>query len=107
VELRGYDIKGNNKAMPNGVARVLNSYDKFNNLVEIRALDIEANVISHVKQEFSLDGMRVEWIKFLDTNEKLTMNPSGQFAAIKFQYNKDGSESGRKFYDKNLKEIKV
>lgn len=105
VELRGFDVTGKNKAMPNGVARQLNTYDTFNNQIEIKTFDLEGNQLQHIKREYSIDGKRVEWIKCYDTNGNLTMHPSGQFAAIKFEYEKDGRTIKQKFYNENLQEI--
>ena len=106
VELRGFDVTGRNKAMPNGVARELNSYDKFNNQIETKSLDINGNTLQHVKREYSKDGRRIEWMKFIGKDRKLMLHPQAKFAAMKFIYAKDGSMSGRKFYDENLKELK-
>ena len=106
MELRGFDVIGRNKAWPNGVARVLNSYDKFNNQVEVKALDLAGNTMQHVKREYSKDGRRIEWIKYLGADGKLSMPKGATFAAIKFEYAEDGSMSGRKRFDNNLKEIK-
>lgn len=106
VELRGFDIIGRNKAWPNGGARVLNTYDSYNNQVEVKILDLKGNVLQHVKREYSKDGRRIEWIKYLDANGELNMPKGAPFAAIKFEYAEDGSMSGRKRFDANLKEVK-
>lgn len=105
VELRGFDVTAKNKAMPNGVARVLNTYDQRNNQIEVRTLDLEGNLLQHIKREFSPDGIRVEWIKCFDANGDLTMHPSGRFAAIKLEYHDDGSLAAQKFCDTDLKEM--
>jgi len=105
VELRGFDVIGRNKAWPNGAARVLNTYDKYNNQIEVKILDLQGNTMQHVKNEYSEDGRRIEWIKYLDENGDLSMPEGAPFAAIKFEYAEDGSMSGRKRFDQNLKEI--
>jgi YD repeat-containing protein len=106
VELRGFDVIGRFKAMPTGVARVLNTYDKYNNQVEVKMLDLQGNTMQHVKREYSEDGRRIEWIKYLDENGNLSMPEGAPFAAIQFEYAEDGSMAGRKRFDLDLKEIK-
>ncbi|MDF1698904.1 MAG: serine protease [Saprospiraceae bacterium] len=106
VELRGFDVEGRSKAMPSGVARELKSYDSYNNQIEVKTLDIDGKMMEHIKQEFSVDGKRLEWIKFYDDQGNLTMHSSGQFAALKFEYDANGRFAARKNYDVNLKEIK-
>lgn len=105
VELRGFDVIGRKKAMPSGVARVINEYDNFNNQVDVKSFDLNGNLIQHAKREFSQDGRRVEWIKFYDKHGKITTAPNSNFAAIQFGYNKEGLLKSRKLYDINLKEI--
>lgn len=105
VELRGFDVIGQPKAMPGGVARVLNTYDARNNQTEVKTLDLNGNLLQHVKREFSVDGRRIEWIKFYDENGDVTLAPNGQFAAIKFEYNDDGSLAAQKLFDQQLNEI--
>ncbi len=105
VELRGYDVAGRPKSMPNGVARVLNTYDKFNNQIEVKILDINDQLLQHVKREYSSDGKRIEWMKFYDAKENLTLHPQAQFAAMKFEYKADGSLEKMMKFDANLKEI--
>lgn len=105
VELRGFGIVGENKAMPTGVARIINTYDSFNNQVEVKILGINGNIMQHIKREFSKDGKRIEWLKYLGTDGKLSMSKGAPFAALKFEYKKDGSMSGRKRYDADLNEI--
>lgn len=105
VELRGFDVIGRPKAMPNGVARVLNTYDEFNNQIEVKVLDIQGNTLQHVKRTYSEDGRRIEWIKYLDTEGNLTKPQGAPFAAIQFEYADDTSLSGRKHYDENMKEV--
>lgn len=105
VELRGFDVVGKLKAMPSGVARVLNKYDQYNNMIETKALDIDGNLLQHIKKEYSADGRRIEWMKFYDVEGELTMHPQAKFAAMNFQYAEDGSMSERKFFDANMDEI--
>ena len=106
VELRGFDVVGKNKAMPNGVARILNTYDKYNNQVEVKVLSLKGETMQHVKREYSKDGIRIEWIKYFDAYGKLSMPQGAPFAAIKFEYTEDGKMKGRKRFDNELKEIK-
>jgi len=105
VELRGFGVIGERKAMPTGVARVLNIYDKYNNQIEVKILDLEDNLLQRVKREYSKDGKRIEWIRYVDENGKLHIPQGANFAAIKFDYKQDGSMSGRKFFDANMKEV--
>lgn len=105
VELRGFDVVGRNKAMPNGVARVLNTYDRYNNQIEVKALDLQGNLMQHVKREYSKDGRRIEWLKFYDAEGNLVMPEGVDFAALKFEYAEDGSMSGRKRFDQDLNEL--
>lgn len=63
VELRGFGVYGKNKAMPTGVARILNTYDKYNNQIEVKILDINDNLLQRVKRQYSKDGKRIEWIR--------------------------------------------
>lgn len=105
VELRGFDVIGKNKAMPTGVARVLNTYDKYNNQIEIKILDLEGNLLQRVKREYSKDGRRIEWIRYVDAQGKLRAPQGANFAAVRFDYAKDGSLSERKFFDTDMKEI--
>ncbi|MCB0372041.1 MAG: hypothetical protein KDD31_03405 [Muricauda sp.] len=107
VELRGFDVTGRNKAMPTGVARVLNTYDRFNNQVEVKILDLDDNVLEHVKREYSKDGRRITWLRFYDAEGNLTVHPRAKFAQMKFEYGKDGSMIGRKFYDDKLNEVEI
>ena len=107
VEMRGFDVVGRNKAMPNGVARVLNSYDKYNNQVEVKVLDIEDNLLQHVKRAYSEDGRRIEWMRFYDSDGNLTMHPQANFAQMKFEYAEDGSMAGRKYYNAKNQEIEM
>jgi len=106
VELRGFDVIGRNKAWPNGAARVLNTYDKYNNQIEVKIFDLKDNTMQHVKREYSKDGRRIEWIKYFDADGKLSAPQGAPFAAIKFEYAEDGSMVARKRFDENLKEIK-
>mgnify|MGYP003145167728 CR=1 FL=1 len=105
VELRGFDVIGRQKSMPNGVTRILNTYDQFNNLIEERIFDLSGNILQHTKKEYSKDGKRIEWMKFYDVKGLLLVHPQAKFAAMKFEYAEDGSMSGQKFYDENMKEI--
>lgn len=105
VELRGFDVIGKLKAMPTGVARVLNTYDQYNNQIEVKTLDLEGNILQYVKREYSNDGRRIEWWKHLDANGKLTMIPQANYAAIKFEYDAEGKMAGRKRFDADLKEV--
>lgn len=105
VELRGFGVVGENKAMPTGVARIINTYDTYNNQVEVKILGINGNIMQHIKREFSKDGKRIEWLKYLGADGKLSMPKGAPFAALKFEYKKDGSMSRRKRYDANLMEI--
>ncbi|WMX12354.1 hypothetical protein [Aureispira sp. CCB-E] len=105
VELRGFDVAGKNKAMPNGVARTINAYDQFNNQIEVKNYDLEGNLLLHAKREFSADGRRVEWLKFYDSNGNITLHPNGQFAALKFEYHDDGSLAAQIPFDKDLQKI--
>ena len=106
VELRGFDVIGRNKAWPNGAARVLNTYDKYNNQIEVKILDLKDNIMEHVKREYSKDGRRIEWIKYFGADGKLSAPQGAPFAAIKFEYAEDGKMKGRKRFDNELKEIK-
>ncbi len=105
VELRGFDVRGRAKAMPNGVARVVNKYDLFNNQIEVRTYNLDGMLLQHAQRIFSEDGRRVKWIKFLDVDGNLTMHNSGQFAAIEFVYDKNGVAI-QKFYDGEMNELK-
>jgi hypothetical protein len=105
VELRGFDVIGRLKAMPTGVAKVVNSYDTYNNQTEVKILDLEGNILQYIKREYSKDGRRIKWWKFLDKNGNLTTIPEGKYAAIKFEYDADGKMAGRKRFDANLKEV--
>lgn len=105
VELRGFDVIGKPKAMPTGVARVLNTYDKYNNQTEVKVLDLEGNILQYIKREYSKDGRRIEWWKHLDANGNLAMIPQANYAAVKFEYDADGKMAGRKRFDANLKEV--
>lgn len=105
VELRGYDVMGRVKAMPDGVARELKSYDSFNNLIEVKNLDIKGKLLEHIKREYSEDGRRMEWLKFLDDQGNLTMHSRFGFAALKFEYDTKGRLKGRKRFDAEMKEI--
>ncbi|WP_418510589.1 hypothetical protein [Corallibacter sp.] len=106
VELRGFDVIGKPKAMPTGVARILNTYDSYNNLIEEKILDLQNNVLQHIKREYSKDGKRIEWMKFIGQDGKLLMHPHAKYAAMKFDYAEDGSISGRILYDDDLNRIK-
>ncbi len=106
VELRGFGVYGKKKAMPSGVARVLNTYDTYNNQIEVKVLDINDNVLQHVKRQYSNDGRRIEWIRYVDANGKLRKPQSANFAAIEFNYAKNGSLAGRTLYDEHMKEVK-
>ncbi len=105
VEMRGFDVIGKPKAMPTGVARVLNTYDKYNNQTEVKTLDLEGNILQYIKREYSEDGRRIEWWKYLDANGNLAMIPQANYAAVKFEYDKEGKMAGRKRFDTNLKEV--
>ncbi|CAM1368394.1 conserved hypothetical protein [Tenacibaculum litoreum] len=106
VELRGFDVIGRMKAMPSGVARVLNTYDEYNNQIEVKILDINNKLLQHVKREYSKDGKRIEWLRFYNSDGNLLMHPQAKFAAMKFLYAKDGSMNGRKYYNDKMKEVK-
>jgi len=105
VELRGFDVIGRNKAMPSGVARELNSYDKFNNQIASKSLDINGNLLQHIKREYSKDGRRIEWLKFIGKDGKLMLHPQAKFAAMQFIYTNDGRVTGRKFFNAKMKEM--
>ena len=105
VELRGFDVVGKNKAMPNGVARTINAYDEFNNQVEVKNYDLAGNLLMHAKREFSADGRRIKWLKFYDSNGDIALHPSGQFAALKFEYDDDGSLVAQVPFDKKMQKI--
>ena len=105
VELRGFGVIGERKAMPTGVARVVNAYDKYNNQIEVKILDLEDNLLQRVKRQYSKDGRRIEWIRYVDAQGELSKPGGANFAAIKFEYAQNGSLSGRKFFDINMKEV--
>ena len=106
VELRGFGVIGEKKEMPTGVARILNTYDTYNNQIEVKILDLKGNLLQRVKHQYSKDGRRIEWIRYVDAQGELSKPEGANFAAIKFEYKQDGSLSGRKRFDNNLKEIK-
>lgn len=106
VELRGFGVYGKKRAMPSGVARVLNTYDKYNNQIEVKALDIEDKLLQRVQRQYSKDGKRIEWIRYVDADGNLKKPQGANFAAIEYKYAEDGSISRMKQYDENLKEIK-
>ena len=60
VELRGFGVIGEPKSMPSGVVRVLNTYDKYNNQIEVKVLDLDNNLLQRVKRQYSDDGRRIE-----------------------------------------------
>ncbi len=105
VELRGFGVVGERKAMPTGVARILNTYDKYNNQIEVKIFDLDDNLLQRVKREYSKDGRRIEWIRYVDENGKLRTPQGANFAAIRHDYAEDGSFSGRKFFDINMEEV--
>ncbi|WP_103072111.1 hypothetical protein [Aquimarina sediminis] len=106
VELRGFGVAGRSKAMPTGVARVLNTYDQYGNQIEVKILDIEGKTIQHVKREYSKDGRRIESMQFLDSEGNLVLHPRAKFAVMKFLYDIEGKMVERKKFDDNLQEIK-
>lgn len=106
VELRGFDVEGNLKAFPSGGARVVNTYDRFNNQTEVQVYDLSGTLLQRVRYEYSPDGKRVEWIRFLDAEGNLVNNPQSKFAAIHLTYSEDGRVASRVRYDAELKEIK-
>lgn len=105
VELRGFDVIGKPKAMPSGVARVLKSYDQFNNQTEVKVLDLAGNILQHVVREYSKDGRQIEWLRFYDTEGNLTIPEGADYAVLKFEYAEDGRMSGRIRFDVNMKQI--
>lgn len=105
VELRGFDVVGKSKAMPNGVARTVNVYDDFNNQVEVKNYDLAGNLLMHAKREFSEDGRRIKWLKFYDSSGDITLHPSGKFAALKFEYNDEGGLVAQIPFDKAMQKI--
>jgi hypothetical protein len=67
VELRGFDEE-RIKSMSNGVARILKTHDQFNNKIEVRILDINDQLLQHVKREYCSDGKHIVRHLFIKKN---------------------------------------
>ncbi|MBL7472038.1 hypothetical protein [Robertkochia sediminum] len=106
VGLRGFDVEGNLKAFPSGGARVVNTYDRFNNQTEVKVYDLAGALLQRVGYEYSADGRRLEWIRFLDAEGNLVDDPRSNLAAIHLTYSEDGRVASRVRYNAELQEIK-
>ncbi len=102
--LRGFNTQGQNGVFSWGFHAMKMAYDSFGNIKSQMLFDDKGNRLSSTQFEFSVDGLRVTWIKQFDAHGK----PDGSrgFFALQPQYDNKGRRVGMKRFDVNLQEIR-
>lgn len=107
VMMRGFDRKGAEKAFAWGHLKMVNTYDRFGNQTANIAFDTDGQQVTHAVVEYSQDGLRREWIRFLDTEGNLVNAPQlGGAAALQFTYDQGNrTPTGRVFFNAEMEKV--
>lgn len=102
--LRGYGEQGENRGFSwsGGMERFL--YDERGNLTSIGRMDLDGKLLREERLEYSADGTRVEWIKFLDGLGQ--PDPEAQYFALNIHYDAKGRREYAKPYNADMKPVR-